>query len=165
MTNFLKKITDANFLPGKKSRGNNHYVYSSIFNSLMDKLIPIVTAEKEVTVEKLKFEESDSITIASGAGYTTKRSGTIITSGFTVPPGGIDSFRIYLAKDLELTEFITLPDSAMLFLQLEAYSGTGLPMVYSVDSQTSRFTVTIKNIATSGDLSAPITLKYFIINV
>jgi len=163
MVNFLKKITEANFLPGKKTRGNNHYVYSSIFNSLMDKLIPIITGEKEVTVEKLKFEETDDVTASGGAAFITKRSGIITTETMTTSAGSAYNFRIYL-RDIN-DNVISIPDSAMCILSIENYSGTGLPIVHSIDPQTNRFAVDIQNIAASAALNSTVKLQYFIINV
>lgn len=163
MVNFLKKITDANFLPGKRSRGNNHYVYSSIFNSLMDKLIPIITGEKEVTVEKLKYEETDDVTISGGVAFITKRSGIITTETMTAAAGSAYNFRIYL-RDIN-DNVISIPDSAMCILTIETYSGTGVPIVHSIDPQTNRFVVDIQNIAASAALNSTVKLQYFIINV
>lgn len=165
MVNFLKKITDANFLPGKRARGNNHYVYSSIFNSLMDKLIPIVTDEKEVTVEKLKFEETDDVTVSGGSAFITKRSGIITTESLTAAAGAEDGFRIILRDINDNT--ITLSESAICVVQFETYTGSGLPILYRVNTDDigNRFYVTVKNIHSSDPLNSAIRFQYFIINV
>ena len=163
MVNFLKKITDANFLPGKRSRGNNHYVYSSIFNSLMDKLIPIVTDEKEVTVEKLKYAAISEETVSTGTVEVTNRSGKI-TAAVSALAGAEDNFRVYLQDALGNT--ITLPEEAMIFATIQSYAGTGTPAVLKcIRAGTSFFTVHIQNVHASAALSSNVVVNYFMINV
>jgi len=163
MANFLKKITNANFLPGKTSRGNNHYVYSSIFNSLMDKLIPIVTGKKEVTVEKLKYEGFNEITGTTSEAYITTRAGSI-TFPLTEGAGNIQQFRIYL-QDIE-GNAVLLPTNAMIVVTLKAYSGTGTPIIQATRNTGGNiFQIDFRNIHASASLNATATINYFILNV
>lgn len=163
MANFLKKITDANFLPGKTSRGNNHYVYSSIFNSLMDKLIPIVTDEKEVTVKKLKYEAISEATIAAGGIEVKNRSGKA-TITLNAVAGGMNDFRVYLQD--ALGNNIDLPAEAMIFAAVQSYSAAGIPVVSKCDRPTpSFFTVQVQNVHASDAFNADAVVQYFIINV
>tara|TARA_R110001606_G_scaffold113822_2_gene241102 strand:+ start:5308 stop:5796 length:489 start_codon:yes stop_codon:yes gene_type:complete len=161
MTNFLKKITDANFLPGKKSRGNNHYVYSSIFNSLMDKLIPIVTAEKEVTVEKLKYEGFNEITGNAVRADVTTRAGSI-TFPLTEGAGSKQIFRVYFFDIAGNT--IPLTENAMIVATLKDYSGTGIPIIQATRAVTTFFQIDFRNIHASDSLNATATINYFILN-
>lgn len=163
MANFLKKITDANFLPGKTSRGNNHYVYSSIFNSLMDKLIPIVTDEKEVTVKKLKYEAISEATVAGGIIEVANRSGKA-TITLNAVAGAVNNFRVYL-QDASGNN-IDLPAEAMIFATVQSYSGAGTPVVSKCDRPgSSFFTVDVLNAHASAAFNDDAVVQYFIINV
>ena len=166
MVNFLKKITDANFLPGKKTRGNNHYVYSSIFNSLMDKLIPIITGEKEVTVKKLKSDGFQTITqIGNSPVAVTERAGKITTKTLTNAAGGIDNFRIFLL-DAEGNN-IDIPENAFCLCQINLYIGNGEPVINQVvtSSAVGFFSVQILNVDTRTALDAVLEIDYFMINI
>lgn len=163
MANFLKKITDANFLPGKRARGNNHYVYSSIFNSLMDKLIPIVTDKKEVTVEKLKYEALSEETVVGGYITVKKRAGRA-TLAMTTAAGGYEQFRVYLED--EAGNPVTLPSDAMIYAVVESYSGNGIPIVGTCSRSVSTFfVVEIRNVHASAAFNNDAIINYFMINV
>lgn len=162
MANFLKKITDANFLPGKRARGNNHYVYSSIFNSLMDKLIPIVTDKKEVTVEKLKYEALSEETVVGGAITVKKRAGRS-TMALTTGATSYEQFRVYLQD--EAGNAVILPSDAMIFAMVESYSGNGTPIIGKCSMNPSFFVVEIRNVHPSVNCNADAVINYFMINV
>jgi hypothetical protein len=138
-------------------------VYSSVYNSLVDKLKNLIVGDEQISVKNLGFSDQGAATMTGSSIELTKRSGTITTESLTAAAGGAVDLRLFFVGDTAVS--VTLDTDAACFVYISSYSGTGLPIITKVVRSGTFFQVSIQNIHASAAFNAALKIKYFMINV